>query len=146
MFIFRTIFQPWALSSYIPAAERGLFTHYACSSRLFHLLNLALENMDECFWSINRDRKLCLCRSHCHQNVVLQTTAKKLKFKLIIPELVVLILQAKPLEKKKKIRNVKSHFPVLSSSRFTMLLFKLLNSRSRTFVALTIVSKNRFKI
>ena len=31
----------------------------------------------------------------------LQTTAKKLKFKLIIPELVVLILQAKPLEKKK---------------------------------------------
>ena len=102
MFIFRTIFQPWALSSYIPAAERGLFTHYARSSRLFHLLNLALENMDECFWSINRDRKLCLCRSHCHQNVVLQTTAKKLKFKLIIPELVVLILQAKPLEKKKK--------------------------------------------
>ena len=57
--------------------------------------------MDEYFWSINRDRKLYLCRSRCHQNVVLQTTAKKLKFKLIIPELVVLILQAKPLEKKK---------------------------------------------
>ena len=28
LFIFRTIFQPWALSSDIPAAERGLFTKY----------------------------------------------------------------------------------------------------------------------
>ena len=27
-FIFRTIFQPWRLSSDIPAAERGLFTKY----------------------------------------------------------------------------------------------------------------------
>ena len=27
MFIFRTIFQPWALSSDIPAAERDLFTY-----------------------------------------------------------------------------------------------------------------------
>ena len=26
MFIFRTIFQPWALSSDVPAAERVLFT------------------------------------------------------------------------------------------------------------------------
>ena len=30
LFIFRTIFQPWALSSNIPAAERGLFTIYMC--------------------------------------------------------------------------------------------------------------------
>ena len=28
LFIFGTIFQPWALSSDIPAAERGLFTKY----------------------------------------------------------------------------------------------------------------------
>ena len=28
LFIFQTIFQPWALSSDIPAAERGSFTNY----------------------------------------------------------------------------------------------------------------------
>ena len=28
LFIFRTIFQPWALSSDMPAAERGLFPKY----------------------------------------------------------------------------------------------------------------------
>ena len=31
LYIFRTIFRPWALSSDIPAAERGLFTKYPWS-------------------------------------------------------------------------------------------------------------------
>ena len=30
LFVFRTIFQPWALTSDIPAAETGLFTKYIC--------------------------------------------------------------------------------------------------------------------
>ena len=33
LFIFRTIFQPWGLSSDIPAAERGLFTKYTAVFR-----------------------------------------------------------------------------------------------------------------
>ena len=51
LFIFRTIFQPWALPSYIPAAERGLFTKYNSYTILinftFNLKNAKIFNISK---------------------------------------------------------------------------------------------------